>query len=303
ALGQARLNYYGVSYGTYLGSVYTQMFGDRVGRFVLDSAVDPDRFPLRMFQDMGPINEFALDDWAAWAARHDRDYHFGSTAEQVRAFVENVIHRATAHPVLSARPFNLIDEHTVPMMLLALLSNPKANAALADVLTTVSKGVNGQPVDMALLAKKTLGAAPIQASGMAAVMCGDRAAPRDANWYYRNIAATRTTQPVFGAFANNITACAYWPDPLEPPTVVHNDVPALVLATVHDTRTAYSEGLALHRDLTGSRLITLADTRIHGAFRTGLSPCVNDAVNGYLASGVLPATDYTCEPDPSYFPR
>ncbi|CAM5734702.1 hypothetical protein SMICM304S_01294 [Streptomyces microflavus] len=43
ALGEQRISYFGLSYGTYLGSVYTQLFPQRVDRFVLDSAVDPER--------------------------------------------------------------------------------------------------------------------------------------------------------------------------------------------------------------------------------------------------------------------
>lgn len=303
ALGVDRISYYGASYGTYLGAVYMQMFPQGSDRMVLDSAIDPDRYWVGMYQDMGPINEYALDDWAAWAARHDDEYHFGTTPQQVRAFVEDTIHRAAAHPVASLRDEYLVDEHTVPMMLLALLSNPKMNANLAQVVRMVSDAVHGRPLDMPKLKSLISGAVPMQASGMAAVMCGDRAAPRDPAWYYRNIQAARATQPVFGAFANNITACAYWPDPLEPPTQVRNATPALILATVHDTRTAYPEGLALHRDLSASRLVTLADTRIHGAFRPGLSPCVQDAVNTYLGTGTLPGTDITCEPDPDYFPQ
>jgi pimeloyl-ACP methyl ester carboxylesterase len=41
ALGEDKLNYYGASYGTYLGLVYADLFPTRVGRFVIDSAVDP----------------------------------------------------------------------------------------------------------------------------------------------------------------------------------------------------------------------------------------------------------------------
>ncbi len=41
ALGEPKLNYLGVSYGTYLGLVYADLFPDRVGRFMIDSAVDP----------------------------------------------------------------------------------------------------------------------------------------------------------------------------------------------------------------------------------------------------------------------
>jgi pimeloyl-ACP methyl ester carboxylesterase len=41
ALGEEKLNYIGISYGTYLGLVYADLFPNRVGKFVIDSAVDP----------------------------------------------------------------------------------------------------------------------------------------------------------------------------------------------------------------------------------------------------------------------
>ena len=41
ALGARTINYYGFSYGTYLGQVYTTLFPSRVRRMVLDSNVDP----------------------------------------------------------------------------------------------------------------------------------------------------------------------------------------------------------------------------------------------------------------------
>ncbi|MGF6884069.1 pimeloyl-ACP methyl ester carboxylesterase [Nocardia sp. GAS34] len=303
ALGEPLLNYYGASYGTYLGSVYSQMFPGRSDRMVLDSAIDPDRYWVGMYQDMGPINEAALDDWTVWAARHDADYHFGGTPREVRGFVEDMIRRAAAHPIVSLGSQYLVDEHTVPLMLVALLAIPRLNAVLADVVRMVYDGVSGRGLDVDELKSKIAAAAPLEPAAMAAVLCGDKAAPRDPAWYYRNIRAARTTQPVFGAFANNITVCAYWPDPVEPPTVIQNDTPALILASIHDTRVAYPEALALHRDMTSSRLITLADTRIHVAFRPGLSPCVNDAVNTYLAQGILPSSDIICEPDPGFFPK
>ncbi|RDI64467.1 alpha/beta fold hydrolase [Nocardia pseudobrasiliensis] len=299
--GESKINYYGASYGTYLGSVYTQLFPEHSDRIVLDSAVDPDRYWLGMFQDMGPANEAGLDDWAIWAARHDAEYHFGDTPAQVRAFVEDVVRRAAGHPIVGSG--YLVDEHTVPMMLLALLLNPKLDADLAEVVRMVADGVSGLPLDMERLKSKISSAVPVEASAMAAIMCGDRSAPRDPAWYYANIERARPTQPVFGAFANNITACAFWPDPVEPITEIGNPTPALILQATGDTRTAYAEGLAMHRDLPASRLITLADTRIHGTFRAGLSPCLNDIVNAYLADGIFPATDRTCRPDPSYFPE
>jgi pimeloyl-ACP methyl ester carboxylesterase len=41
ALGEKKLNYVGKSYGTYLGTLYADIFPNNVGRFVLDGAVDP----------------------------------------------------------------------------------------------------------------------------------------------------------------------------------------------------------------------------------------------------------------------
>lgn len=49
-LGEKKISYLGYSYGTYLGAVYTQMFPKRADRFVLDSAVDPQRIWRGMIQ-------------------------------------------------------------------------------------------------------------------------------------------------------------------------------------------------------------------------------------------------------------
>ena len=45
-LGQEKLSYFGASYGTLIGATYADLFPDRVGRLVLDGAVDPTVGPL-----------------------------------------------------------------------------------------------------------------------------------------------------------------------------------------------------------------------------------------------------------------
>ena len=40
-LGQETLNLLGYSYGSFLGATYAGLFPERVGRFVLDGALDP----------------------------------------------------------------------------------------------------------------------------------------------------------------------------------------------------------------------------------------------------------------------
>ncbi|MFD5187182.1 alpha/beta hydrolase [Streptomyces sp. NPDC058357] len=94
--------------------------------------------------------------------------------------------------------------------------------------------------------------------------------------------------------------CAFWTSTSrEPATVVGNDVPVLMLQARRDNNVPYEGALALHRRLTGSRLVT-ADIRSHGVYGRGLDgltpvPCADDAVNRYLRDGTLPGTDLTCE--------
>ncbi|MEO3843887.1 alpha/beta hydrolase [Streptomyces sp. B22F1] len=59
-------------------------------------------------------------------------------------------------------------------------------------------------------------------------------------------------------------------------------------------------GVALHRALGGSRLLT-ADIRSHGVYTNAISGnrpirCADRAVNTYLAGGPLPPADRTCTP-------
>ncbi|MEH1124274.1 alpha/beta hydrolase [Micromonospora sp. CPCC 206061] len=61
-----------------------------------------------------------------------------------------------------------------------------------------------------------------------------------------------------------------------------------------DPRTVYRGALAMHRALTGSRMVTLDGARIHSVFGNYGNVCVDDTVIGYLRDGVLPSTDLTC---------
>ncbi len=60
-----------------------------------------------------------------------------------------------------------------------------------------------------------------------------------------------------------------------------------------DPATRYSGSQLIHSDIPGSRLITL-HASVHVPYPSYGNACVNDAVNGCLATGQLPATDLTC---------
>jgi pimeloyl-ACP methyl ester carboxylesterase len=295
ALGQDRINYYGVSYGTYLGAVYSQLFPGRSDRMVLDSAIDPQRYWLGLQQDWGPALEAAFDDWARWVAARDQQYHLGASAPEVRRGVGNLIERASLSPIV-VEGFGF-DDHLLPTVLWTMLRDARLNEALAASVRAITDGAAGRAPQVPQQLHQLIEADKHdEDSVMAQIWCADAPMPADPAWYWNAIQAARSTQPIFAALANNVQPCAFWPPPLEPPTVVDNAVPALILQATGDNRTPYPQAVALHHQMSGSRLITLTDTRIHMVLRPGLSICILDTTNRYFRDGTFPAQDRTCHP-------
>ncbi|WP_245677631.1 alpha/beta fold hydrolase [Nocardia acidivorans] len=299
-LGEEKASFYGTSYGTYLGSVYTQMFPERSDRIVLDSSVDPVRYgAVDMMRDMGAPNEAALDSWADSAAAKEGEYHLGANREQVRATLMDLIRRAAEKPIRIGE--YEVDEHSLPMMIFTALDDPRTYDTVSDMVRLFADAADGVPVDPDPGILKSLAymlkADPEDGAAQMAIMCGDVAVPRDPGWYWRNIEAARATQPVFGAFANNITPCAFWAPPVESPTVVDNSIPALIVQSTGDTRTSYGNAQGMHRALPASRMVTLENVAIHWIFGRYPNSCVYSAVNTYFRDGALPANDVTCQAD------
>ena len=99
ALGEKKLNFVGVSYGTYLGAVYTQLFPGRSDRIVLDSAVDPARIWRGMIQIWAEGTEPAFTRWTEWTAERDSTYKLGRTPEAVRKTFYDLVARADRKPI------------------------------------------------------------------------------------------------------------------------------------------------------------------------------------------------------------
>jgi len=305
ALGEQKISYLGYSYGTYLGSVYAQMFPGRTDRLVLDSAVDPSAYGPRLLRPAGEANEAGLRDWARWTATHPDqtppgEPGLGDTEAAVLATVDRIRSSAAHHP-LRVGDFRL-DAGSVTGLLLAGLGDdrdePSADlAATVHVLDRAARGEIAKPTPSLLESLTFLltGAESEYGSAQSAILCGDAAAPRDPEVYLRDIRAARVREPRFATITRNLGPCAFWPIlPREHPTVINNPAPALIVQSTGDTRTTYQGASALHRVLTGSRMLTLRNARIHAVYGNYANDCVDDRVNAYLIDGKLPATDVTC---------
>lgn len=298
ALGADRMSYFGWSYGTYLGAVYLQLFPGRADRFVLDSAVDPEVFGSGLFRRNHAAMTAAWRNWASWAAARNAKYHLGATTAQVLATVERIRAATDRRPLQVGR--YTVDSGLLPLLLWATNEVEYADiAAAVRVLRAAAGGATVTPPPALELILSTYFSPDETGSGgaQAAIICADRAASRDPETYWRDIQAHRGTEPMYGPVIRNITPCAFWPTtPAEPPTTIGNDLPVLILNASGDTQTTLEGAQALHRALTGSRLVTLQDAYLHGVYFAG-STCADTAADRYLRDGVLPRTDIRCTRD------
>ncbi|WP_278265744.1 alpha/beta fold hydrolase [Nocardia sp. AG03] len=301
-LGESSLSYLGWSWGTYLGAVYAQLFGDHVDRMVLDSPLDPRAPGPDLTRDTAPADAAALADWARWAADHHADLDLGATTEDVLATIDDLIARVTATPITLADVTLTAD--LLPGLLLTVDDSTESYTAFADQVRALVAAAHGRPVDPppTLAAKLALYSDPdvtpeFGFSATVANQCADRPARSIAD-HTTDIANHRATEPLFGALARHPGPCVVWPvDPAEPATLIANDTPALLVGADGDPVAPAAGQRALAAAMPAARSITLRSAFRHGVFLFDSSTCVDAAVTAYLLDGTLPATDSTCARD------
>jgi pimeloyl-ACP methyl ester carboxylesterase len=301
ALGEERLSYLGYSYGTYLGSVYLQMFPQQVDRIVLDSSIDPAAYGPSLFSVSEAAGKAALAHWADWTAKHNSTYKLGKTRKQVLANVDYIRKKADSGPI-DVGPYS-IDSSILPLLFWTSddsIGAKEEQAEFTQVLLAAAKGASVSPTDsltQLLEFVDSAEAAPLLMA-QSAVLCGDKAANRNAATYLTSIEKHRKADPLFAPLLYNIGPCAYWPiTPRESLPKIGNSHPVLMVNSTGDTQTPYAGAVRLHRSLKGSRLVTLKNAYRHGIYLNGASNCVDRAVTKYLAEGTLPRSDLSCLTD------
>lgn len=104
-LGQQKINFYGASYGTWLGAVYATLFPQHTDRLVLDSAVDPTGIWLDNLSGHGDLQRRRMYEMFDFLAAHDDLYHLGDTPLKVYTrwyrIIEQELHGPAAPRILS----------------------------------------------------------------------------------------------------------------------------------------------------------------------------------------------------------
>lgn len=299
ALGERRLNFVGVSYGSYLGAVYATLFPARVRRMVVDSVVDPDPAKIwygdNLDQDAAFQQRWA--DWLTWVASYDSVYHLGGTAAKVRARWLRLRAATAAHPVGGV---------VGPAELTAFFENaPYYDQAWPVVAAVWSRYATGDTRALVSAAgpdrSDTVGnrAAENADAVYTAIECADAPWPADWSRWDRDSTELSARNPLLtwpNTWLN--LPCADWPAPHGTPVDVRSQPglpPVLIVQSTRDAATPYEGALQLHARLDGSRLITERDAGSHGVTEQG-NACVDARVDAYLLKGTLDAHDVVCAP-------
>ncbi|MFE0035793.1 alpha/beta hydrolase [Streptomyces sp. NPDC059015] len=296
-LGEKKISYLGYSYGTYLGAVYTQMFPKRADRFVLDSAVDPQRIWRGMIQVWAEGTEPAFTHWSEWTAKRHTTYRLGNTPAKVRKTFWDLVAQADRKPIdLDGTPITGDEIRSGRAIFFDVagaaqtVADLKKAAAGRKPAPSSERGSSPSPVPPSFA--RAVPSDNADASFWAVVCADTRSWPRDPEQYRRDAIRDKARYPLYGDFASNIKPCAFWKNGPEQATRIDNKVGALVLQNEWDSQTPLTSGQGLHRAMKGSRMVTVLGGVGHGIY--GSKSCADKTATAYLTTGRLPAKDLTC---------
>jgi pimeloyl-ACP methyl ester carboxylesterase len=112
ALGVPTISYYGYSYGTYLGQVFSTLYPQHLKYMVLDSNVDPRKVWYQANLDQDKAFNRNIHVYFRWVAKYNNIYHLGATQKAVSALYYSELAALTKHPVGKLGPDEWVDAFT-----------------------------------------------------------------------------------------------------------------------------------------------------------------------------------------------
>lgn len=291
ALGEPRLTYLGVSYGSWLGAAYATLFPDKTGRMVLDSVVGPEDWTaFGRGQARAMLAARAvLFDHIADAPR----LGLGATGAQVEASYLRL--RAG----LGAAPAGRIGPAEFDAIVYRTLSRTERWQPFADALAALGRG-DGAPL-AELLPSEDVEERRSQAANRATV-CAD-APPPSEDRTLADIRALRATGRAPVLTGLEAAVCSTWPPAREPVRFGAPGTPPVLLTHAgHDPTTPPAGARRMQQRLPGSPMVLAPQSRSHGVFASQRDACVDTTVALFLVHGVLPSADVACPPGTGSLP-
>jgi len=295
-LGEERLNYIGISYGTYLGAVYAQLFPTRVGRTLLDAGLSPSVDMIDWGRAQVSGFQGAFKRWASGCSTRATCSLQGSPAAVQRRVVD-LLAELRKHP-LPAQGGRPVDGGELQGLLQGLLPVGVSMWPGIDALISAAEAGDSRPVRAMSKSLEDAGGTPPAnlLSVNAGVNCYDRPTASTPAAVLARASQWEKISPIFGrAMAITTYMCANWPvrqGGAIAEVTSATEQPILLIGGTKDPLTPYSWTQELARAFTHSRVLTF-DGEGHGALGKG-SACIDRAVTRYFLDEQLPAAGSRC---------
>lgn len=292
-VGDDKLNFLGYSYGTEIGAVYADLHPDKVGRLVLDSAVDisPGR---QLSQEIPQAEGFSrvLNDFAEWCV--EQECALGNTPDEVTGTVAELLTRLDAEP-LTVGDRELTQSLAVNGVMHPMYMNESAWRVLAEAVDRADRGDGSWLLQLAddYNSRGDNGYSSLMNS-FNAIRCTSEPQP-ELEETYQDAEEVAETVEVLGPFMGVDNVCALWPVEVTKPNPDHMTAagadPIMVIGSRGDSATPFEYSEHMADQLESGFLVTWEGIG-HGTYG-GTSRCVDQAVVDYFHDD-LEATDLTC---------
>ena len=288
--GAEKLNYLGVSYGTFVGSMYAELFPERTGHLVLDSAVDITNEG-EVFQAEGFETAFGL--YADWCAS-EGSCSFGNSRDEVTSRINSFLQGLDANP-LKVGDRQVTQGQGAAGIALFLYSGEEVYPRLTQSLAAAMNG-DGRAILKAsdLLTGRTDNGWETVAYAFPAIRCVDQP---DAGVAATEEARKKVAEkaPVFGGNMGSDLVCERWTASSAPNLKLTGKgaAPILVVGATGDSATPYQQAVTMAKQLESGHLLTY-DGSGHGSVTSG-NACVDETITAYFEDGALPEDGKTCK--------
>ncbi len=294
-LGDSRLNYLGYSWGTALGARYAELFPERVGRMVLDGALDPSVPGSTVGAIQAAGFEASLRAFFADCARRD-DCPYTGTVADMQADLASLLRRVDRRPV-EGGDGRMLGADTLLTGVIQTLYVPATWPWLREALRTLE---DGDPTAIFVAAdsynERIDGAYPTNTTqAFTAYNCMDYPT-ETAEAQQAAEELVHAEAPTVADYWFGVDVCEFWPAAptgVRAPVTAAGAGPILVIGTTGDPATPYAWAQSLAAQLESGVLITRVGEG-HTGYGQG-NACVDDAVDAYLLTGEAPRTDLRCE--------
>jgi pimeloyl-ACP methyl ester carboxylesterase len=296
-LGDEQLNYLGYSYGTFLGATYADLYPDRVGRLVLDGAIDPSASDAEVTEAQAVGFEQALRAYLEDCLT-GTECPFDGTVDDGMAEVSRLLGSVDASP-MRATDGRMVGADTLLTAIIYPLYSAESWPYLsqmfesvmfgeADVALAFADGYYGRNEDGTYRDNST--------ESFRAINCLDYTYQADVAVMHEKAAAIAEAAPTIGPyFGYGDLGCVNWPvrsDRDRAEIHAAGAAPILVVGTTGDPATPYEWAVALADQLDSGVLVSY-EGEGHTAYNKS-NACVSDAVEGFLIDGTVSDGDPMC---------